>query len=114
MVTVPSVELSDIILSVARSVVEANRILNEGSDTPMGITEFRIKYQITASLSVSPPTKVNREQLASTSLYRLVNPMVLKDYTSLSLRERILVGNTMAANLEVTSLIIPLPKVVTT
>ena len=114
MVTVPSVEMSDIIVSIARSVVEANRILNEGRDTPMGITEFRIKYQIHASLGVSSAKQVNREMLPATRLYQLAKPMKLSNYTTLSLRERILTGDMVDANLEITSLIEPLPNVVTT
>jgi hypothetical protein len=114
MIQVPAVDLSDIIVSIARSVVEANKVLSEGTDTPMGITEFRVKYQIHASLSVPVGRQRDREAFAARTLYELAEPMRLRDYTTFSLREKILTAHKQSAELEISSLIQPLPKVAVT
>ena len=99
-------------MSVARAVVEANRILNEGSETPMGITEFSSKLQVHASIYVAKPKVRRNLELSTTSKYELAVPLKLRNFGNLSIKERILTGYTQTADLEITSVIQPMPKVV--
>ena len=99
-------------MSVARAVVEANRILNEGSDTPMGITEFRSKFQVHASIHVARRQVPRNLGLSTRSKYELAAPLKLRDVGALSIKERILTGYTQTADVEITSVIQPMPKVV--
>jgi len=93
-------------------VVEANRILNEGSETPMGITEFRSKLQVHASIYVAMPKVHHNLELSTISKYELAVPLKLRNFGNLSIKERILTGYTQTADLEITSVIQPMPKVV--
>ena len=111
MIQADVIDLSDIIVSIARSVVEANRVLREGTDSPMGITEFKVKYQVHASLSVPVYKKKHVGLLPARTLYELAEPMKLRNYTTFSLREKILTGYKQSADLEITSVIEPLPQV---
>jgi hypothetical protein len=106
-----SVDLTDVIVSTARAVVEANRVLSEGTDTPMGITEFRIKYRLHASLSVRGPRLPAGSDSLAADRFQLVRPLRLVELTSLGLKERILTGYTGAGDLEISSVIQPLPKI---
>jgi hypothetical protein len=99
-------------VSVARAVVEANHILNEGSDAPMGITEFRSRLQVHACVSVTRQKVPKKLGLSTTSQYQLAEPLRLRNFVALSLKERLLTGYTQSADVEITSVIEPMPKVV--
>ena len=107
-----AVDLSTIIVAVARSVVDANRVLGEGSDAPMGITDFQIKYQIHASVLISGPPVAPGPKLHPRESFELTKPSRLVDLTYMTLRERIVTGYIVPAELEITSRIQPLPRVV--
>jgi hypothetical protein len=112
-----SVDLTSIIVSVAAAAVEANRILSEGTEAPMGITEFKIQYQVHASLHI-PVTTTSRIGLRPIGggMMALENPIIksaqLHHFTTLSPRERILTGYLRDADLTITTTMEPLPKVV--
>jgi len=78
----------------------------------MGITEFQSKLQVHANLSVTVRKAVANLELASRSRYELVVPLKLRNLTALSMKERILTGYSQTADLEITSVIQPMPKVV--
>lgn len=99
-------------MSVARAVVEANHILNEGSDTPMGITEFRSRLQVHACVSVTRQKVPKKLGLSTRSQYELAEPLKLRDFITLNMKERLLTGYTQNADVEITSVIQPMPKVV--
>jgi hypothetical protein len=106
--------LSDVIVSVARSVVEANRVLSEGSTSPMGISEFRVKLNLTVGIDVP----VKRRMRLSEAYYQVLGSEVqalrLRDVAVLGLRERLFTGALQSANLEITSTIERLPVISTT
>lgn len=106
--------LSDVIVSVARSVVEANRILCEGSSSPMGISEFRVKLNLTAGMEVPVKRRVRVSETYYHVLDSVVQPLNLRDVAVLGLRERLFTGALQSANLEITSTIERLPVISTT
>ncbi len=103
--------LSDVIVSVARSVVEANRVLSEGSTSPMGISEFRVKLNLTVGIDVPIKRKMRLSEAYYQVLDSVVQPLRLRDVAVLGLRERLFTGALQSANLEITSTIERLPVI---
>ena len=99
-------------MSVARAVVDANQILNEGSAAPMGITEFRATLKVHASVNVKPVAITGKTRFSAKEVYARTMPLHLRDLAHMSVRERILTNYTQTADLEITSVIQPLPVVV--
>jgi len=110
-----SLDLSSVLVSVASSVVEANRILNEGLDTPMGITEFTIQYRMHASLYVREVKsdtiglRIGESGLAVAEK-RIIKAAQLRNLTVLTPKERILTGYAQEADLVITTKMEPLPS----
>jgi hypothetical protein len=111
----PSIDLTSVIVSVASAVVEANRILSEGTDAPMGITEFTIQYQVHASLHIRD-VKPHRRGLQRTEsgMVVLEKPLIrsaqLRHFTTLTPKERILTGYLRDADLTISTRMEPLPR----
>lgn len=115
MLAIDAVDLSTVIVSVANSVSEANRILNEGSDVPMGVTEFSVTFKVHASLQVTEPRPVGvtlgEGRLPTVSTAALRPMATLRNFMTLSPRERILSGFSQEADLTISAKIEPMPKV---
>jgi hypothetical protein len=112
---IPSVDLTSVIVSVASAVVEANRILSEGTETPMGITEFTITYQVHASLQIQELDARRLGLRLAESGMAVLDKSVLKavklrHFTTLTPKERILTGYMRDADLTITTRMEPLPK----
>lgn len=112
----PNIDLTAVIVSVATAAVEANRILSEGTEAPMGITEFKIQYQVHASLHVpvtaSPGIGLRPIGGGMMALERpAIRSAKLLHFTTLSPRERILTGYLRDADLTITTTMEPLPRV---
>ncbi len=94
--------------------MDANRVLNEGSTQPMAITEFRSSLKIHATLETDVPTATAAVSPAIPSKVTIARaaPLRLRNLTQLSVREHILTGYTQTADLEISSVIQPVPRVV--
>jgi hypothetical protein len=110
-----SLDLSSVLVSVASSVVEANRVLSEGLDTPMGITEFTIQYRMHASLYVRElASRETGIRITETGFPVLEKPRIksaqLHNLTVLTPKEKILTGYQQEADLIITTRMEPLPR----
>ena len=106
-------DLSSIIVSVANSVTEANKILNEGNEAPMGITEFTVKFQVHASLNVSTASSgLSLEKGGVPVLKKATLPVAqLRQFTTLTPKEKILSGYLQESDMTITAKIEPMPRV---
>ncbi|MCL4251518.1 MAG: hypothetical protein KJ065_25425 [Anaerolineae bacterium] len=110
-----NIDLASVIVSVAKAVVEANRILSEDTEAPMGISEFTIQYQVHASLHISAAETYNKGlRQTETGVFKLEKPQIksaqLHNLTTLTPRERILTGYLRDADLTITTKMEPLPR----
>ena len=112
----PDLDLTSVIVSVASAVVEANRILSEGTEAPMGISEFTIQYQVHATLNVREvePRKKGLRRTES-GMVEIERPQLksaqLRQITTLTPKERILTGYLRDADLTITTKMEPLPRI---
>ena len=111
----PNIDLSSVIVSVATAITEANRILNEGAEAPLGISECTVQYRVHASLHVrEAAASAQKFRLAESGMMVLEKPQLrsaqLRNLTMMTPKERILTGYTQDADLTITTKFEPLPK----
>ena len=112
----PDLDLTSVIVSVASAVVEANKILSEGTEAPMGISEFTIQYQVHAALEIREVKPLEKGLQRTASGMVVVEkphyaPAQLRQISTLSPRERILTGYLRDADLTITTKMEPLPRI---
>lgn len=112
---IDKLDLSSLLVSIAKSVAEANEVLNEDGKTAMAISEFTIEFHLHAAFASesfaaeNKGVRVNRGQ----PLYvpGSVRPLVLRRVAHLTPRERLLSRYTGTSDLTVISKIEAIPVV---